>query len=98
MRSEVKSALIRGLSDKSKVVRDKLISFWSDAARLSMDAVERIKQLMNDLYVKEEENIWLNNAVFLLMQVSTQSSDYERKIFDQPLQECKFAPLNINNY
>jgi DNA-dependent protein kinase catalytic subunit len=85
LRNEVKSGLIRGLSDKSKVIRDKLISFWSDPARLSLDAVERIKQVMNDLHVKEEEGIWLNNAVFLLMQISTQSSDYERKIFDQPL-------------
>lgn len=44
--------------------------FWSDPARLSLDAVERIKQLMNELHVKEEENIWLNNAVYLLMQIS----------------------------
>ena len=37
LRGEVKSALIRGLSDKSKVVRDKLTAFWSDPARLSLD-------------------------------------------------------------
>lgn len=41
-RSQVKSALIRGLSDKTKVVRDKLISFWSDPARLSLDPNARI--------------------------------------------------------
>jgi hypothetical protein len=97
LRPEVKSGLIRGLSDKSKKIRDTLVMFWSDPARLSLDAVERIKQLMSELHVKEEENIWLNNAVFLLMQISTQSSDYERKIFDLPLTDCKFAPLNINN-
>lgn len=34
---DVKSALIRGLSDKSKVIRDKLTAFWSDPARLSLD-------------------------------------------------------------
>jgi hypothetical protein len=43
LRPEVKSGLIRGLSDKSKLIREKLISFWSDSARLSLDAVERIK-------------------------------------------------------
>jgi hypothetical protein len=32
------------------------------------------------------------------MQISTQSSDYERKIFDEPLQNCKFTPLEFNNY
>ena len=85
MRQEVKSALIRGLSDKSKVVRDKLTAFWSDPARLSLDPTVRIQQLMGDLYVKEEEHIWLNNAVYLLLQISSKSSDYDRKIFDQPL-------------
>ena len=98
MRPDVKSALIRGLSDKSKVIRDKLTAFWSDPSRLSLDPTLRIQQLLGDMYVKEEEHIWLNNAVYLLMQISSQSSDYERKIFDQPLQNCKFTPLEINNY
>ena len=40
---------------------------------------------MGEVYVKEEEHIWLNNAVYLLMQITAQSSDYDRKIFDQPL-------------
>lgn len=81
----MKSALIRGLSDKSKVVREKLTSFWSDPARLGLDANVRLQQIMDDLYTQEEEGIWLNNAVYLLMQISSQSSDYERKIFDEPL-------------
>jgi hypothetical protein len=82
MKAEVKSALIRGLSDLSKVIRDKLTGFWSDPARLSLDPTIRMQQLMSDLYVKEEEQIWLNNAVYLLMQISSKSSDYDRKIFD----------------
>jgi hypothetical protein len=41
-----------------------------------------MQQLMSDLYVKEEEQIWLNNAVYLLMQISAKSSDYNRVIFD----------------
>lgn len=53
---------------------------------------------MGDMYVKEEEHIWLNNAVYLLMQIANQSSDYNRLIFENPLQECKFTPLNMNNY
>ena len=64
------------------MIRDKLISFWSDPARLSLDPTVRMQQLMSDLYVKEEEQIWLNNAVYLLMQISAKSSDYNRVIFD----------------
>ena len=38
----VKSALIRGLSDKSKVIRDKLVGFWSDSTRLGLDPTVRL--------------------------------------------------------
>ena len=42
----VKSALIRGLSDKSKLVREKLYGFWSDPARLELDPNTRLQQIM----------------------------------------------------
>lgn len=83
LRVQVKPALIRGLSDKMRVIRDKLVQFWSDPVRMSTNAVERVKQVMGELlWVEEEESVWLNNAVYLMLQVSSQSSDYERKIFD----------------
>lgn len=37
LRASIKSSLIRGLSDKSNVIRDKLIKFWSDSSRLGLD-------------------------------------------------------------
>lgn len=42
MKAEVKSALIRGLSDTSNVIREKLTGFWSDPARLSLDPTIRM--------------------------------------------------------
>ena len=51
---------------------------------------------MDIMYVNDEENIWLTNAAFLLLNVSSMSSDYNRKIFEEPLQECQFAPLHMN--
>ncbi len=85
LRQLVKPGLIRGLADRSKVIREKLVSFWSDPSRLALDPAQRIKQLLEDLYVPEEEHIWLNNAVYLLMQIAAKSSDYNRLIFEQPL-------------
>jgi len=73
LRQLVKPGLIRGLADKTKVIRDKLVSFWSDSSRLSLDPAKRIRQLLEDLYVPEEEHIWLNNSVFLLMQIAAKS-------------------------
>jgi hypothetical protein len=41
-KDKVKSALIRGLSDKSKVIRDKLVGFWSHESRLASDPLIRL--------------------------------------------------------
>lgn len=40
---------------------------------------------MTLLYDQEEEGVWLKNAIYLLLQVSRQSADFNRKIFDEPL-------------
>ena len=53
---------------------------------------------MDVMYVSDDENLWLSNSAYLILQVSTQSSDYNRKIFDQPLQECQFAPMHLNYF
>lgn len=37
LRQLVKPGLIRGLADRSKVIREKLVSFWSDPSRLALD-------------------------------------------------------------
>jgi len=56
----------------------------------------RLQQLMEVMYINDEESIWLTNSVFLLLQVSCRSSDFDRKIFEEPLQECQFAPLHLS--
>ena len=40
---------------------------------------------MNDLYSPLYEQLWLNSAVPLILNVSKKSGDYERKLFDAPL-------------
>ena len=42
-RPKVKSSLIRGLNDKSKIIKEKLITFWNDPSRLGLDAEVRIQ-------------------------------------------------------
>ena len=90
-----KSSLIRGLSDPSKEIRDKLIAYWSSPQRLSLNPNERLYQLLTELYDQEEEGVWLNNAIYLLLQASESSADFNRPLFTFNL-NCSFAPLLIN--
>ena len=62
-----KSSLIRGLSDPSREVRDKLIAYWSSPQRLSLTPNQRLYQLLTELYDLDEEAVWLNNAIYLLL-------------------------------
>jgi len=48
-----------------------MADFWNDQNRLSLEPQERLLQIMDDLYVPEEEPIWLTNAVCLLLQTSS---------------------------
>ena len=89
-----KSSLIRGLSDPSKEIREKLISYWSSPQRLSLKSNDRLHQLLDELYDQDEEGVWLNNAVYLLLQSSEQSADFNRPLFTFNL-NCSFVPLLI---
>ena len=51
---------------------------------------------MDVMYINDEEALWLTNSAYLLLQVSSRSSDFDRLMFEEPLQECQFTPLHLN--
>lgn len=59
-----------------------MFQYWNNMTRLDPDPFLRIEQLLTVLYDQSEEKVWLNNAANLLMHISTESADYNRKIFD----------------
>ena len=56
---EVKGALIHGLNDESKMIKDTMAKFWNDKNRLDHDPLTRLQQLMDNMYNNDEEAIWL---------------------------------------
>ena len=90
-----KSSLIRGLSDPSSEIRENLISYWSSPERLDPNPNKRLQQLLTNLYDLEEEAVWLNNAIYLLLQAARSSDDFERPLFSFQL-DCSFEPLTIS--
>lgn len=51
--------------------------------------------MLTELYDLDEEAVWLNNAIYLLLQSSESSADFNRPLFTFNL-NCSFAPLLIN--
>lgn len=63
----VKGALIHGLNDGSKTIKDKVAKFWGDQNRLQLDPFERLQSLMDVIYSSDEEHLWLTNAAYLIL-------------------------------
>lgn len=49
------------------------------------------------MYSPESEDSFLQMAIYVLLEATRHSADYQRNIFDQPLTECKFR-VSISDY
>lgn len=87
--------LLRGLTDSAKEIREKLLAFWDDQARLDYDSVNRLKQTLTTLYSPDVESSWLHYATYLLLSQTTRSPDFERTLFE-PLTDCEFKEYNLD--
>lgn len=65
-------------------------NFWSHEKRLSPATLERLLMVLNSLYSARIEERFLSLATDLLLEMTSQSPDYTRNMFEFPLSECKF--------
>ncbi|CAB4005561.1 DNA-dependent kinase catalytic subunit-like [Paramuricea clavata] len=91
-----KDFLLQGLADENKEIRLKLRNFWSDETRLPNSTLERLVQVLRAMYSPNTESQYLSYTTNLLLQLTSQSPDFGRLIFEQPLSECKFQEYQIN--
>ena len=81
-----KSFLLKGLSHSLPAIRTKVFDFLNHENRISLNPAARLLITMKDLYAPESENAWLKSTVPLMVSIGKKSSDYERKLFDFPLE------------
>ncbi|XP_028413162.1 DNA-dependent protein kinase catalytic subunit-like [Dendronephthya gigantea] len=91
-----KNVLLQGLADENKEMRLKLRNFWSDETRLPNSTLERLVQVLRAMYSPITESEYLSYTTNLLLHLTSQSPDFGRLIFEQPLSECKFQDYEIN--
>ena len=89
-------AIAKGFSDKSQKVQEYLYNIWDTEDRLRNDPGNRLIAIMRDLYAGDgDTGNWVSMSLGLLLGLSRRSSDYSRKIYEQPLSKCAFNKLNI---
>ena len=82
----LRAALLHGLSDKDEGLRSTMLSYWHNAV-LPRTAAERLVSCFSDLHAPAVEGRWLHNCGVLLLQLSSDSGNYEKPLFDKPLQD-----------
>lgn len=68
-------------------------NFWSHEKRLSPSTLERLLVVLSSLYSARIEERFLSLATDLLLEMTSQSPDYSRNMFEFPLSECKFQVI-----
>lgn len=65
-------------------------NFWSHETRLPTNTLDRMLSLLSSLYSTKIETQYLSLITNFLLEMTSKSPDYSRKIFEHPLSECKF--------
>uniref|UniRef100_A0A663E401 DNA-dependent protein kinase catalytic subunit n=1 Tax=Aquila chrysaetos chrysaetos TaxID=223781 RepID=A0A663E401_AQUCH len=92
-----KEMLLRGLIDENAELQLIIRNFWSDETRLPTNTLDRMLSLLNSLYSTKIETQYLSLITNFLLEMTSKSPDYSRKIFEHPLSECKFQDVVINS-
>uniref|UniRef100_A0A8C6J8U6 DNA-dependent protein kinase catalytic subunit n=1 Tax=Melopsittacus undulatus TaxID=13146 RepID=A0A8C6J8U6_MELUD len=92
-----KEMLLQGLIDENADLQLIVRNFWSNETRLPTNILDRMLSLLNSLYSAKIETQYLSLITNFLLEMTTKSPDYSRKIFEHPLSECKFQDFVIDS-
>ncbi|KFP72380.1 DNA-dependent protein kinase catalytic subunit, partial [Acanthisitta chloris] len=92
-----KEVLLQGLIDENAELQLIVRNFWSDETRLPTNTLDRMLSLLNSLYSTKIETQYLSLITNFLLEMTSKSPDYSRKIFEHPLSECKFQDFVIDS-
>ncbi|CAN7939151.1 unnamed protein product [Ixodes hexagonus] len=86
-----KHVLLLGLGDPEASLRLSIANFWSQETQLPQKTRERLVALLDGMYSPEIEDHFLSSVTFLLLELTSRSPDYGRKVFPRPLSDCRFV-------
>ncbi|KAI5104092.1 DNA-dependent protein kinase catalytic subunit [Silurus meridionalis] len=95
--NEAKETLLQGLTDENQGLQLYVRNFWSHEKRLPPATLERLLMVLSSLYSARIEARFLSLATDLLLEMTSQSPDYTRNMFEFPLSECKFLDYTIDS-
>uniref|UniRef100_A0A8C3EIJ4 DNA-dependent protein kinase catalytic subunit n=1 Tax=Corvus moneduloides TaxID=1196302 RepID=A0A8C3EIJ4_CORMO len=92
-----KEMLLQGLIDENAELQLIVRNFWSHETRLPTNTLDRMLSLLSSLYSTKIETQYLSLITNFLLEMTSRSPDYSRKIFEHPLSECKFQDFVVDS-
>ncbi|XP_061821672.2 DNA-dependent protein kinase catalytic subunit isoform X1 [Nerophis lumbriciformis] len=92
-----KETLLQGLSEDNQGLQLYVCNFWSQEKRLPTMTLERMLTVLHSLYTCKIERSFLSLATNLLLEMTSQSPDFKRNMFEYPLSECTFQDYLIDS-
>ncbi|XP_066575742.1 DNA-dependent protein kinase catalytic subunit isoform X2 [Amia ocellicauda] len=92
-----KETLLQGLVDENQGLQLYVRNFWSHESRLPKATLDRMLVILQSLYSSKIETRYLSLATNLLLEMTSQSPDYTRAMFEYPLSECTFQDYIIDS-
>ncbi|XP_029002542.1 DNA-dependent protein kinase catalytic subunit isoform X2 [Betta splendens] len=92
-----KETLLQGLSEENQGLQLYVQNFWSQEERLPTTTLKRMLQVLQGLYSCQIERCFLSLATNLLLEMTSQSPDFKRSMFEYPLSECTFQDYVIDS-
>lgn len=92
-----KETLLQGLAEENHGLQLYVRNFWSQEKRLPTATFERMLTVLCSLYSTQIERCFLSLATNLLLEMTSQSPDFQRNMFEYPLSECTFQDYVIDS-
>uniref|UniRef100_A0AAV2L5B1 DNA-dependent protein kinase catalytic subunit n=1 Tax=Knipowitschia caucasica TaxID=637954 RepID=A0AAV2L5B1_KNICA len=92
-----KEILLQGLAEENQGLQLYVRNFWSQEKRLPTATFERMTMVLSSLYTTQIERCFLSLATNLLLEMTSQSPDFQRNMFEYPLSECTFQDYVIDS-
>ncbi|KRW98378.1 Protein kinase-like domain [Pseudocohnilembus persalinus] len=84
---QVKEAILNGLMSQHNSIRKKVFIHLDQNDPDNKQPTDRLLYLIKKIYSPNEESLWLVSTVPLLLTLSTRSSDYEKELFEDQLEQ-----------
>ncbi|XP_019943216.2 DNA-dependent protein kinase catalytic subunit isoform X1 [Paralichthys olivaceus] len=92
-----KETLLQGLSEENQGLQLYVRNFWSQEKRLPTATLDRMLTVLRSLYSCQIERCFLSLVTNLLLEMTSQSPDFQRNMFEYPLSECTFQDYVIDS-